>query len=89
MHIFNKSDLRFSYTWTTTSTDDPKLIGNPDRVFLNRQEGYEVLKFIQTLMGDWGFKKVESGHRLEKLIHQSPTDLRSKENIKEWIRSNW
>lgn len=46
MGVITKSDLNYEYSWTSTKEDDPKISGEPDRTLLNRNEGYEVLYFI-------------------------------------------
>ena len=89
MNIFTKSDLKNKYSWSADGGDNPKLKGEPDSSLLDRTEGYEVLYMIQKLMVKWGLKNVTSGQKIETLIHKCPSNLRSQENIKNWIHENW
>jgi len=89
MSIFTKSDLKNKYNWKTDGGDNPKLKGEPDASLLDRTEGYEVLYMIQKLMAKWGLKEVGSGQKIERLIHECPSNLRSQENIKNWIDEKW
>lgn len=90
MTLLQKSDLAFKYSWTVIARDDPKVTGNPDSTLLNRNEGYEVLEFINRFaaINDW--KKKESGLKAERLIKTyPPSDTRSHANIRKWLRDNW
>lgn len=48
MGLLVKSDLQYEdeYSWTAIDGDNPKITGIPDSTLLNREEGYEVLAFI-------------------------------------------
>ncbi|MFO7982364.1 MAG: hypothetical protein R6V08_02840 [Desulfuromonadales bacterium] len=90
MALFSKSDLAYDYSWTAIDEDDPKVSGEPDSTQFNRKEGYEVLYLINRLAEGWGFNRKESGRELEKMINLSlPEDVRSQEDVKQWIRDNW
>ena len=87
---FKKSDLQYDYRWTTTDGDDPKITGKADSVFLNRGEGYEVLPFINTFLGNNDLDTKEDGLKVEKMIKEDlPSDIRSRENVAEWLLDNW
>lgn len=89
MSIFTRSDLKNKYNWDVDGGDNPKLRGEPDASLLDRTEGFEVLYMIQNLMDKWNMKKVSSGLKIERLIHECPSNLRSQENVKSWIYKNW
>lgn len=48
MGLLTKSDLKYEneYSWKAIGDDNPKITGVPDSTLLNREEGYEVLAFI-------------------------------------------
>ncbi len=91
MSLMEKSDLHYKdYKWTAIEGDDPKVTGKPDRTFLNRNEGYEILYFINKLSEIFGLKKMASATKMEKMIREElPGSIRSQENIKKWIEENW
>jgi hypothetical protein len=90
MSLLEKSDLEFKYTWTTIHDDDPKITGKPDSTLLNRQEGYEVLAFINRFANKHNFKQKKSGLKVERLINKNlPGNTRSHANVAEWLVKNW
>lgn len=90
MAVFNKTDLKYTYSWSTDGGDNPKLKGEPDSSLLDRTEGYEVLYLIQKSMEAWGLKLVASGHKIERMIKNDvPSSIRTQIGIKDWIRINW
>lgn len=87
-----KSDLNFKYSWTVYGDDDPKIRGILDSTFLNRNEGYEVLYFINEFIETHtanNLTNLEFGEKVEKKIHKCPGKNRSQKNIKDWIIENW
>lgn len=89
---FSKSDLKGTYSGTASKGDNPKLTGSPDNDLLNRNEAYEVVHFIQKFAADANWKPEAvpiSGHKVERMIHKCPSNLRSHANIKKWIIDNW
>lgn len=90
MALLTSSDLQYSYNETATSNDNPKLRGEPDRTFVNRQEKYEVLYFINRLAEIKGWKQKDLGLKAERLIKKYlPPNIRSRENITKWLENNW
>lgn len=88
--LFTKSDMKYTYSWSVISGDNPKISGKPDSTLFNRNEGYEVLYLINKLAEIWEWKKKESCIKLEKMIKESlPSDVRSQENVRGWIHDNW
>ncbi|HBF29080.1 hypothetical protein [Rhizobium sp.] len=90
MPLLSKADLKYTYSWTAISPDDPKVTGVPDSTFLNRGEGYEVLAFINRFSDTHNLKQKVSGLKTEKLIKEHlPGDTRSHKNVSKWLADNW
>jgi hypothetical protein len=90
MALLTNSDLRYPYSGTATSNDDPKLRGEPDRSLFNRHEKYEVLYLINKFAEKNGFKNKASGQKVEKLIKEHlPPHVRSQEHVVQWLEDNW
>jgi hypothetical protein len=90
MELLNRSDLQFSYSWTAISPDDPRVTGIPDNTLLNRNEGYEVLSFLNRLAkaSDWTTKA--PALKAERLIkNHLPGNVRSHNNVWSWLVANW
>lgn len=91
MDLMSKGDLFYKdYSWTVYGDDDPKVSGPPDSTMFNRKEGYEVLYLINKIAEIHNLKKLDSGLKMEKMIHDKlPGNVRSQENVKAWIVDNW
>ncbi len=91
MALITKSDLHYNdYSWTSYTGDNPKIKGEPDSTLLNRKEGYEILYFINKFSEIHKLKEKSSATKIEKMIrNEVPSNLRSQQNIKEWIEINW
>lgn len=90
MPLLSKSDLKYTYSWTAIASDDPKLTGKPDSVLLNRNEGYEVLAFINRFAETHNLKSKASGIKTEKMLKEHlPSDTRSHKNVSKWLVDNW
>ena len=86
---FTKANLVYTYSWEHTKEDDPKLRGEPDHNLLNRSEGYEVLYMIRKIMAAKGLDTVTTGQKIERMIREHPSHLRSQLHVKEWVNDNW
>jgi len=91
MALISKSDLYYKdYSWTASSGDDPKITGTPDSTLLNRNEGYEILYFINKFAELHSLKNKSSAIRIEKMIRNDvPSNIHSQHKIKLWIEENW
>ena len=91
MNAITKEDLYYTnYFWTVLSGDNPKITGEPDSTLLNRQEGYEVLYFINKFAEINELKLKKSVTKVERMIQEEvPGDIRSQRKIMEWIERNW
>lgn len=91
MAFYTKSDMVYSdYSWTAHSNDDPKITGAPDNTLLNRNEGYEVLYFINKMAEIHYLKNKKDGEKIEMMLREKvPSYLQSQGQIKWWIENNW
>ncbi|EBP5664284.1 hypothetical protein ACYBWJ_00820 [Klebsiella pneumoniae] len=92
MGLLVKSDLQYEdeYSWTAIDGDNPKITGIPDSTLLNREEGYEVLAFINRFAKKYSLKQKDSGLKVESMIHDHlPGDVRSHANVEKWLVENW
>ena len=80
-----KTQLKYTdYNWESECPDLESL------EIIDRYNGNEILLFINYIMKQWGFKKLGTAHRLEKMIREDvPIHLNSKEIIFKWIVNNW
>lgn len=79
-------DLQCKYTWTRDK-GDALYSGKLDQVKVDKDEGYEVLYFIQKFLDEYKLSNVESALRVEYLIHQSSEIMRDK--LKKYVYENW
>lgn len=88
---YSKNDMVYTdYSWTAIKGDDPKISGKPDSTMFNRHEGYEVLYLINALAKEWNLSQKNTGQKMERMIRlKLPTDIRSQENVRNWIKNNW
>lgn len=85
MAVIARSDLQYRYTWSADKGDNPRLTGSPDRELLDRNEGYEVLHYLNSIS-----QRKETALKAERLIQQHlPGNIRSRANITEWLKANW
>lgn len=90
MPLLSKSELKYQYSWTTYRDDDPKVTGEPDSTLLNREEGYEILYFINKFATIYNLKKKASGLKIERMIKTGlPSNIRSQEKVRSWVYDNW
>jgi hypothetical protein len=90
MPLLEQSDLQFKYSWNTVLPDNPKITGIPDSVLLNRNEGFEVLAFINRIATANNWNEKELGLKTERLIrNQLPRYTRSHARVLQWLISNW
>lgn len=94
MQYFTSSNLRKNYRWTALNETDLKPSGEPDSGVIKRDEGYEVLAFIQHALNTKACPgacedAVSTGQRIEKLLARAPSNFRSRKHIWQWILANW
>lgn len=87
---FKQSDLKYTGYSEMRLYGDSKVTGPLDATLLNRTEMYEMLYFINKYMENENLYSVSDGHKIEKMIKEYvPSNIKSQENIKNWIRTNW
>lgn len=85
-----REDLIFTYQWTTFSGDESNVSGYPDGTFFNRNEGFEMLFLIGTLLNALNLKDEMHGQRMEFMLKKHmPKNRLTQRNAKEWIEANW
>lgn len=90
MGVITANDLRYSYSWTAIPPDNPKVTGNPDSTLLNRNEGYEMLYFINKFCELYDLKNKSTAHKVETMIKEHlPSNIRSQANVRAWLIENW
>lgn len=90
MALIKKSELKYEYSWTAIPGDNPRVTGEPDSTRFSRKEGYEVLYLINKLAELWGFTKLASAHKMEKMINETlPSGIQTQKDVKAWIKENW
>jgi hypothetical protein len=86
---YKKSDMVYNdYKWTATADhDNPKFIGAQESAMLNRNEGYEMLYFINSVAKTWEWNdSLKSRQDLERIIRKEvPSHIRTHSKIMEWI----
>jgi hypothetical protein len=90
MALLNTNDLQFQYSWTTISPDDARVTGVPDSTLLNRNEGYEVLAFLNRLAQASKWANKAPALKAERMIkNHLPGNIRSHANVWQWLIDNW
>ena len=90
MPLLARSDLQFQYSWTAIAPDDSRMTGVPDSILLNRNEGYEVLPFINRIAAASKWADKSLGLKVERMIRNHlPGRVRSQKNVWQWIVDNW
>ena len=61
-------DDRYKYTWSRDEGDAPYK-GALDRIKVDKDEGYEVVYFIEKLMNKYNLKHINDVHAIEDALH--------------------
>lgn len=80
------------YKWLAKADhDNPEFIGAQEASMLNRDEGYEMLYFINSLALTWKWNdSLASRQKLERIIKEEvPSNIRTHSGIKNWIEQNY
>ncbi|WP_332773240.1 hypothetical protein [Pseudomonas sp. ESBL1] len=85
MAVINRSDLQYRYKWTADKGDNPLYIGKKDRDLVDRDEGYEVLNFLNSVCDT-----KEQALHAERLIKTLlPGKTQNRNEIHQWLIDNW
>jgi hypothetical protein len=80
------------YRWSAREErDDPRVTGNPDSTLLDRNEGYEVLYFVNAVgRRNWTPEaNLATCHKIERMVRACPGAIRSQQRIEQWILDHW
>jgi len=86
MPKMNRSDLHYDYKWTVSETDNPKLIAK-DAHHLSRNEGYEMLHYLNSLQGKDGADLPVRSRQIVKEHFRSTAP--SQGTVTQWVTQNW
>lgn len=85
----NPADLRYHYGEKMTHEDDPKLTGDLDDSYFDRNEIYEVLYLIEKVAEYNDFDDRASFHRVEDIIQILPFRKLTQKEAFHWINKHW
>lgn len=90
MPKMTKNDLRYQYKWTVTDGDNPKLIAD-DRRHLSRNEGYEMLLYLNSLSGANGADlSIRTRQIVEWMLKEHyDSTAPSRETVTDWVVANF
>jgi hypothetical protein len=89
MSLLNRSQLKYSYHWWPIPDSDPRVSDVFDTTLLNRNEGHEVLFFINKFAEIHSLTNIEDGLKIEELIKtEVPNIYRSQIHAYEWLEEN-
>ncbi|MEB0226120.1 hypothetical protein [Pseudomonas sp. 10S4] len=85
MSAITKSQLAYKYTWSADSGDNRNYTGKLDRDEVDRDEGYEVLRFLNSICAD-----KDQALNAERLIKTKlPGSVQKRAEILKWLIDNW
>jgi hypothetical protein len=89
MSKFDRFSLRYTYSWSDTDkAKTHKHITDDDIV--DRNNGYQVLDFMNRFFEMLWLISLDSFHRLENLIYKHlPEKCVSRGDMKDWLGKNW
>ncbi len=88
MALLTATDLQYQYSWTALPPDDPRRRG-VDSHFLNRNEGYEVLYFLNSLAANNNWNKATALHAEWLIRERLPGNVRGHAEVWQWLIDNW
>lgn len=90
MAHFTRTILRHSGLWTAPETSNKNLSGFPDAVLFNRNEGFEVLHFINRYMDYRGWYAEQTFQKIETIIKtRLPYAVRTHKDAQQWLDANF
>lgn len=90
MARMKKADFGYKdYAWKAIG-DNPKRKGKIERTQLHRNQGYEVIYFVNTFMDRYFLTETATGRKIEEMIRKKvPPTHKDRESITQWIVENW
>jgi hypothetical protein len=86
--IVKASDFKFKYPRDVANRDQPKFTGLPDPTPFNRDDLYDILPMMSTVMNDLGSEDGEVLHLLEDVLNQMPRFIRTREEVFDFLRGS-
>jgi len=90
MISYKRSQMVYDYKWTAASDhDNPDVRNFPDDRLLNREEGYEMLHFINSVAKKYNWNgNLSSYQNLERALKNGtvPSNIRSPRKIIEFLQ---
>jgi hypothetical protein len=85
------NDSKYHYSWTSEYiSGDAQIKVSADIEELDRNQGYQMLDFLNHLMENTPFKRRFDALEVERLIQERmPSHLRSHNQITDWLEHNW
>lgn len=91
MPDIKKSDLKYTdYSWTAVTGDDPtKTVEDADR--FSRNEGYEVIRLLNSLKGTGGVDlSIKTRQICEWMVREKlPSTIQGRAKVISWIVQNY
>lgn len=90
MPKLTRSDLHYTYSWKVTENDNPKLIKD-DAHHLSRNEGYEMLLYLNGLTGEKGADLTKKTRLIVEwmLKEKYKSTAPSRETVTTWVVTNY
>ncbi|MDO0857501.1 MULTISPECIES: hypothetical protein [Xanthomonas] len=90
MPKISRSDLHYEYSWKVSEGDNPRLISD-DAHHLSRNEGYEMLLYLNTLTGVNGADlSVKTRQIVEWMLKEHyKSTAPSRETVTTWVAANF
>lgn len=90
MVFFDRNDLEYEYVWLLRPADEAVInYRGPYYVSLDRENGYEVLHFINYLGKQYNFCDKRTCKKVERMLHFAPAYISSQDKMRQWILRNW
>lgn len=90
MPKLERADLHYEYSWKVTDGDNPKLISQ-DANHLSRNEGYEMLYYLNSLTGKDNSELPKKSRLIVEWmlkVHYKST-APSRQTVTEWVAANF
>ena len=85
MAVISQNDLQYRYTWSADKGDNPNYVGKLDRDKVDRDEGYEVLYFLNSICTS----KDQALHAERLIKTKLPGTTQKSADINQWLIDNW
>ncbi|MFJ4117001.1 hypothetical protein ACIPV9_11385 [Pseudomonas psychrophila] len=85
MSVITQGELAYKYTWSADQGDNPKYTGKLDRDKIDRDEGYEVLHFLNSICTS----KSQALHAERLIKTLLPGSVQKRTEIHQWLVNNW